>query len=136
MPDSPVTYLFDHVAQQVPDIAEAVRWYQENIPGTRVLYEDATWGFIEAGGAKIAFVQREQHPGHLAWRVPSAELERMAGIHSARIITHRDGTRSFYIQAPGGEYVELISIEGTKWEEVARKADAAASADLQAALDE
>jgi hypothetical protein len=120
-------YRFDHVAQQVPDIAQAVTWYLETIPGTRVLYQDATWAFIEAGGARIAFVLRDQHPGHLAWRVSSDELERLAGQYGKSIKTHRDGTRSFYLQAPGGEFIELISVEGTKWEDAALHADSTRS---------
>jgi hypothetical protein len=120
-------YEFDHVAQQVPDIAEAVGWYRDHIPGTQVLYEDATWGFIEAGGAKIAFVRRDEHPGHLAWRVPADELDRLAEAHGATVKMHRDRTKSFYLQAPGGEFVEFISVEGTKWEELASRADATGS---------
>jgi hypothetical protein len=118
-----MAYEFDHVAQQVPDIAEAVTWYLENIPGARVLYQDVTWAFLEAGGAKIAFVKRDEHPGHLAWRVPFAELERLAERHGKTIKAHRDKTKSFYLQAPGGEFVELISVEGTKWEVLAARAE-------------
>lgn len=100
---------FDHIAQQVPDIAAAVAWYQERIPGCRVLYQDASWAFIEAGGVKLAFVPRDQHPGHLAWRVTDAELERLAKQYAKEIKPHRDRTRSFYLEAPGGQWIEIIS---------------------------
>ncbi len=100
---------FDHVAQQVPDIAAAVTWWQRTVPGTKVLYCDETWGLIEAGGAKIAFVTPDQHPDHLAFKVASTELERLAAEHGAEIALHRDGTRSFYAQAPGGHDVEVIA---------------------------
>ena len=100
---------FDHVAQQVPDIAEAVAWWQRTIPGTRVLFQDETWGLIEADGVKLAFVMADQHPGHLAWRVSEDELERLAAEHGATISPHRDGTRSFYLQGPGGQAVEIIA---------------------------
>jgi catechol 2,3-dioxygenase-like lactoylglutathione lyase family enzyme len=100
---------FDHIAQQVPDIAAAVAWYQLTIPGCRVLYQDASWAFVEAAGVKLAFVQRDQHPGHLAWRVDDAELERLAKVHGKEIKPHRDGTRSFYLEAPGGQWIEIIS---------------------------
>ena len=100
---------FDHIAQQVPDIAEAVTWWQRTIPGTRVLFQDETWGLVEADGVKLAFVMVDQHPGHLAWRVSEEELERLAGEHGAAISPHRDGTRSFYLQGPGGQAVEIIA---------------------------
>lgn len=100
---------FDHIAQQVPDIAASVAWYQERIPGCRVLYQDASWAFIEAGGVKLAFVLKDQHPGHIAWRVTDAELERLAKQYAKEIKPHRDRTRSFYLEAPGGQWIEIIS---------------------------
>lgn len=100
---------FDHIAQQVPDVAAAVAWYRRTVPGCRVLYEDATWAFVEAGGVKLAFVLRDQHPGHVAWRVSDAELERLAAEHGREIRPHRDGSRSFYLEGPGGQWVEIIS---------------------------
>lgn len=114
------SYMFDHAAQIVPDIAETVSWYQENLAsaGVRVLYQDTTWGLIEVGGTRLAFVVRDQHPNHLAWSVSSEELERLAAAHAKEIKPHRDGTRSFYLDAPGGNSVEIISIEGSKYEEL------------------
>jgi catechol 2,3-dioxygenase-like lactoylglutathione lyase family enzyme len=100
---------FDHVARQVPDIAEAIEWYRAHIPGTEVVYQDATWALIDAGGVNIAFVVADQHPNHLAWRVTNQELERQAAARNATIHPHRDGTRSFYIDAPGGEAIEIIA---------------------------
>ena len=67
-----MSYEFDHVAQVVPDIAAAVDWYRRTLPGTKVIYQDVTWALIEAGGAKLAFVVKDQHPNHLAWRVGDA----------------------------------------------------------------
>ena len=100
---------FDHVAQQVPDIAAALDWWQRTVPGARVLYADDTWGLLEAGGVKLAFVTADQHPDHLAFKVSDAELERLAEEHGLPISPHRDGTRSFYAQAPGGHHVEVIA---------------------------
>jgi catechol 2,3-dioxygenase-like lactoylglutathione lyase family enzyme len=111
-----MSYSFDHVAQVVPDIAEAVDWYLKTIPGARVLYQDSSWGFLDAAGIKLAFVRRDQHPNHLAWRVDSAELERLAALHGQEIKTHRDKTRSFYISAPGEQWIEIISVEGSAYE--------------------
>ncbi|HVK04160.1 MAG TPA: VOC family protein [Armatimonadaceae bacterium] len=111
-----MSYQFDHAAQVVPDVGEAVAWYQRVLPGVRVLHQDATWAFIEAGGVKLAFVVRDQHPGHLAWRVDDAELERLAAENGREIKPHRDGTRSFYLEAPGGQSIEIISYTGSRWE--------------------
>lgn len=100
---------FDHVAQQVPDIAEAVAWQRRIVPGTRVLYQDATWAIVESGGVKVAFVLAEQHPPHLAFRVGDEELERLAAEHGVAIATHRDATRSIYLEGPGSLQTELIA---------------------------
>jgi catechol 2,3-dioxygenase-like lactoylglutathione lyase family enzyme len=100
---------FDHVAQPVPDIAAALAWWQRTVPGTRVLYADDTWGLIEAGGARLAFVMADQHPQHLAFKVSAEELERLAAEHGAPLAVHRDGSRSFYLEAPGDARVEVIA---------------------------
>lgn len=100
---------FDHVAQRVPDIAQALSWWQRTVPGATVLYADESWGLLEAGGAKLAFVVAEQHPDHLAFAVENAELERLAALHGVAIVSHRDATRSFYLEAPGDHHVEVIA---------------------------
>lgn len=108
-------FQFDHIAQQVPDIGEAVRWYQEYLPGVQVLYQDESWAFIDAHGAKLAFVKQDQHPNHIAWRVSDAELEALAQKFDKEIKTHRDKTRSFYLEAPGGSWIEIISFDSSTW---------------------
>ena len=100
---------FDHVAQPVPDIAAALAWWQRAVPGAQILYVDDTWGLLEAGGAKLAFVVAEQHPQHLAFAVSGDELERLAGEYGAAIDGHRDGSRSFYLKAPGDGRLEIIA---------------------------
>jgi hypothetical protein len=100
---------FDHVAQQVPDIAEAVDWQMRTVPGTRVLHQDPTWALVESGGAKLAFVLPDQHPSHLAYRVDAEELERLAAANGVEIATHRDATRSIYLEGPGALATEIIA---------------------------
>jgi catechol 2,3-dioxygenase-like lactoylglutathione lyase family enzyme len=102
---------FHHIALEVPHIAEAVEWYKNTLPNVQVLYQDETWAFIEVGGVKIAFVLPSQHPSHIAWRVGDAELERLAKQFGATIKTHRDRSRSFYLKAPGGFHIEIISLD-------------------------
>ena len=104
---------FDHVAQQVPDIAEAVEWQLRTVPGSRVLHQDATWALVESGGAKLAFVLPDQHPSHLAFRVDGPELERLAAANGADIATHRDATRSIYLEGPGSLATEIIAYPET-----------------------
>lgn len=111
-----MSYRFDHAAQIVPDIAEAVAWYLDAIPGSRVLYQDESWGFLDAAGVRLAFVRRHEHPDHLAWRVESEELERLAVKHRKEIVVHRDNTRSFYLEAPGEQWIEVISTKGSPYE--------------------
>jgi hypothetical protein len=100
---------FDHVAHQVPDVGEALDWWRRIVPGARVLYADDTWGLLEAGGARLAFVSAHEHPDHLAFKVSGDELERLAAEHAATIAVHRDGSRSFYLEAPGGKGLEIIA---------------------------
>ena len=100
---------FDHVAQQVPDIGEALDWWQRMVPGATVLYADETWALLEAGGARLAFVMAREHPDHLAFKVSAAELARLAEEHDAGVAVHRDGSRSFYVAAPGEHRVEFVS---------------------------
>ena len=100
---------FDHVAQRVPDIADAIAWWREMLPDAVVLYEDDSWALIEAGGARLAFVLADQHPSHVAWRVSEAQLECLAARHGGQIATHRDGSRSFYLEAPGANGFEVIA---------------------------
>lgn len=100
---------FDHVAQQVSDIAAAVAWQVEAVPGSRVLHQDPTWALVESAGVRLAFVLPDQHPAHVAFRVSAPELERLAAARGARIATHRDATRSFYLQGPGTLQTEIIS---------------------------
>jgi hypothetical protein len=100
---------FDHVAQQVPDIAAAVEWQRRTVPGTTVLHQDATWALVESGGARLAFVLPGAHPSHVAFRVDDDELERLAAEHGVEIATHRDATRSIYLVGPGSLQTEIIS---------------------------
>jgi len=100
---------FDHVAQRVPDIAEAVEWYAGAVPGARVVYQDPSWALLEANGMRLAFVLADEHPDHVAWRVSAEELEQLAAEHGRAIATHRDATRSFYLEAPGGHWIEIIA---------------------------
>jgi catechol 2,3-dioxygenase-like lactoylglutathione lyase family enzyme len=100
---------FDHVALLVPDISAALAWWQRTVPGARILYADDSWGLLEAGGARIAFVTEGEHPQHVAFKVSSEELARLAAEHGADVARHRDGSRSFYLETPGNGHLEVIA---------------------------
>ena len=100
---------FDHVATQVPDIATAIAWYRTLFPDAEVLYQDATWAMIVAGGLRLAFVLPGHHPPHLAWRVPPEELDALAAERGAEVREHRDGSRSIYITGPSGGAIEIVA---------------------------
>ena len=78
-------------------------------PGDEVIHQDPTWGLVESGGARLAFVLAGQHPNHLAIRVDADEMERVAELNDAAIASHRDGTRSVYLTGPGALQTEIIS---------------------------
>jgi catechol 2,3-dioxygenase-like lactoylglutathione lyase family enzyme len=94
---------FDHVAINVADIARSVDWYTTQI-GAEVIYQDATWAFLKAGGTKIALTVADQHPPHMAFDIgpnPPAEFFRVAKVH-------RDGSVSRYVSDPDGNAIEWI----------------------------
>jgi len=90
----------DHVAIRVGDIREAVEWYTTNFR-CNVLYQDATWAFLEFANMRLALVLPEQHPGHIAFQ--NMNLERFGNVR-----THRDGVRYVYVTDPFGNAVEVV----------------------------
>ena len=97
----------DHVAVPARDIAASALWYVENF-GAQVLYQDATWAFLQMGRGKLALVTPSQHPPHTAVRVDEETLALAAAKAGKAIDSHRDGTKGIYIDDPDGNQVELI----------------------------
>ena len=94
---------FDHVAVNVKDISASVEWYKANL-GAKVAYQDETWAFLEAGGARIALTLKSQHPAHIAFDVGPEPPESF--LEKAR--KHRDGSISRYVTDPDGNALEWI----------------------------
>ena len=94
---------FDHVAVNVAEIQRAVDWYRDNL-GAKVLYQDDTWAFLEAGGVKIALTLQSQHPAHLAFDIGSTPDEEFM----KKAKRHRDGSISRYVVDPDGNAIEWI----------------------------
>lgn len=98
---------FDHVAVPSNDIVQSVAWYREKF-AAEVLYQDETWALLQLAGSKVALVNPQQHPPHMALEVNEEELAgaaRKAGLSPS---THRDNSRGIYLHDPFGNVVELI----------------------------
>ncbi|MCS6806494.1 MAG: VOC family protein [Acidobacteriota bacterium] len=93
----------DHVAICVVDVKAAVEWYTRTFK-CEVCYQDDTWAMLQFNNVKLAFVIAEQHPPHIALFSPDAEA-------FGKLKTHRDGTRSVYIQDPSGNAVEILATD-------------------------
>src|ERR1041385_2270785 len=77
---------FDHIALSVPDITEAVNFYESAFSQTRRLYQDETWALLQIDSLKIAFVLEEEHPPHMAFRVDTeSELNRLSEQANSKI---------------------------------------------------
>ena len=99
---------FDHVAIPSKDIPRAIEWYKTRFNAT-VLYQDATWAFMQIGGTKLALVTAEQHPPHFAVSLTEEALRDAAALARVEVETHRDGSKGIYIYDPDGNAVELIT---------------------------
>ena len=99
---------FDHVAIPAQNISESIEWYRSRF-GATVLFQDATWAFLQMGGTKLALISPDQHPPHFAVSVTEDALADAAKFADKPIDAHRDGTRGIYLYDPSGNAVELIS---------------------------
>jgi hypothetical protein len=66
-----------------------------------VNYQDDTWALLRFANIQLALVIPEQHPPHVAVLRPDAQ-------RFGELVTHRDGTRSCYIEDPAGNAVEIM----------------------------
>ena len=96
---------FDHVALRSENIERSIEWYQQHCDA-KVLYQDETWGLIDANGGKIAFVISHQHPPHVGICIDKLTREtRFAGKVFKK---HRDGSSSCFVKDPDGNFVEFL----------------------------
>jgi len=89
-----------HIALQVNDIEQAVRWYRRQFD-CEVHYQDATWAQLNFENLSLALVIAAQHPPHIG--IFRHDAQRFGPLQ-----THRDGTASIYIDDPGGNAVEIL----------------------------
>jgi catechol 2,3-dioxygenase-like lactoylglutathione lyase family enzyme len=93
----------DHVAIPVTDIAASVDWYRQHFH-CEVKYQDDTWALLGFANIQLALVIPAQHPAHLGF--VTAEAEKFGSLK-----THRDGTRSCYLNDPSGNSIEMLAAD-------------------------
>ena len=92
-----------HVAISVRDPSElksTVEWYRKNFT-VESAYQDDTWALLKFSNISVAFVVPGQHPPHICITREDAEK-------FGELKTHRDGTRTVYINDPSGNVVEVL----------------------------
>ncbi len=89
-----------HVALSVEAIGPAVVWYRVHFHCT-IEYQDETWALLQFANMRLALVLPDQHPPHLGIFNPNAT-------QFGPLKTHRDGTRSVYVDDPSGNKVEIL----------------------------
>ena len=98
---------FDHVAFIVPSIEEATKWYSETL-GAAILYADDSWGLVSLYDLKIAFLTKDSHPPHIAFRIKSKKDLRDLDILDQEFKEHRDNSHSAYLKDPFGNFIEWV----------------------------
>lgn len=89
----------DHVAIVVEDLNKTVDWYTKKF-NCEVTYQDDTWAMIKFANMSLAFVVENEHPPHISiLRTDASEF--------GELVTHRDGSRSCYIEDPSENTVEI-----------------------------
>ena len=67
----------------------------------KISFMDDTWALLEYDNIKLALVLPNQHPMHLAFE------KKMLSI-MVKLIEHRDGTKSVYINDPSNNTIEIL----------------------------
>jgi catechol 2,3-dioxygenase-like lactoylglutathione lyase family enzyme len=99
----PTLNAIDHIAIPVTDVAASVAWYREHFQ-CEVKYQDDTWALLAFANIHLALVIPAQHPAHLGF--VSKEAEKFGALK-----THRDGTRSCYLNDPSGNSIEMLAAD-------------------------
>lgn len=104
---------FDHIAIETQDIKNTMSWYIDFLDNPVILYQDETWGLIETGKLKIAFVKNAFHPPHIGLKVSNKSQEKaLADLYpDLKWNIHRDGSKSIYVKDPSGNVVEFVKYE-------------------------
>lgn len=103
--------MIDHVAFVVPNITEAVEWYQSKLE-IEILYQDETWAMLKVRDVKLALVLPGKHPPHFAIK---SELSKFP-CKESEIGKHRDNSSFYYLCDPYGNAIEWINYAETTGE--------------------
>ena len=95
-----------HIAIQVSDIKESVKWYKNNF-SCEIEYQDESWAMLNFENCSLALVLGEQHPYHFA-------IVRDDLTPYGKAKDHRDGTSSVYIKDLDGNNVEMLKLPRDK----------------------
>ena len=104
-----------HVAIRVADMARAKHFYQQL--GMRLVWDAPDWAYLMAGADGLALLGPSYKAAgpHFAFHFEDrhelnslhSELQ-SAGHSCGPIHDHRDGTASFYLQDPEGNWLEML----------------------------
>lgn len=89
-----------HLAIEVQNVDRAIQWYRSHF-SCEILYQDATWGLLKFANISLALVLPDQHPTHIAFL-----HDHISEFGEPK--THRDGTRSVYIEDSEGNCLEML----------------------------
>ena len=106
-----------HIAIRVKDIDRAKSFYMSL--GMNLVWDDTDWCYLEAGSGKdgLALLGPEYKLAgphfafHFKDRDQVADIHRELnerGIQVGGLHDHRDGTASFYLQDPEGNWLEML----------------------------
>ena len=111
-----VSHRLGHVARRVQDMERAKRFYLDL--GLRLTWEAADWCYVQwPTGEGIALLSPDYKAAgpHFAFHVQNrsevdqVREELLAKGHSCGPVhDHRDGTASFYMQDPEGNWLEML----------------------------
>lgn len=91
-----------HLAIQVKNVDRAIDWYRSHFT-CEIIHQDSSWGLLKFANLQLALVMSHQHPPHLAFTHPNIS-------QFGTPKTHRDGSRSVYIEDSEGNTIEMLDI--------------------------
>ncbi len=121
----PSVHRLGHIAIRVEDVNRAKAFYQSL--GMKLVWDDQDWCYLEAGpgrdGLALLGPGYKAAGPHFAFHFTDrAEVEEIhrklkeAGVDVGHLHNHRDGTASFYLKDPEGNWLEMLyhSADGIK----------------------
>ena len=90
----------DHIAVESKNIANSVKWYQNQFK-CEVKHQDETWALLKFANISIALVTPGDHPPHFA--VVDEKI-----VDDPKSKAHRDGIHFIYEKDPDSNFIEKI----------------------------